>query len=283
MTLAGKIAGQQVAQKKKPTLADMITNQQGEIEKQLAGVLNSGSFVRAALTVIKKDEKLQMCSPTSVLGAIMLAAQLKLEIGAALGQFYLTPRLVSVKRGDQWDKEWQCLPIVGYQGFVELAYRSGRVDKVEALLVREGDNFTHGANSERGRFFDWLPADYEETRDVTGVIAMAKIKGGGAVWVYLPKDKILARRPAHWEKSPWKTNPDEMMLKTGIRALAPYMPKSIELARAVEADENKVESIAGLGELIVTRDDPTVYTVQETPADPMSRTPEEQAEDGVQS
>lgn len=276
--LASKIATQQVAQKKAPSIRDLVQAQQPAIEAQLAGVLNSGAFVRAAISVIQKDEKLQQCTPSSILGAIMLAAQLKLEIGAALGQFYLTPRLISYKdENDKWQNRWECLPIVGYQGYVELAYRSGRVDKVESLLVRKGDVFSHGANSERGRFFDWQPADYEETREVVGVISMAKIKGGGAVWIYLPDEKVLARRPAHWEKSPWKTNEDEMKLKTGIRALAPYMPKSIELARAVEADENKTESIAGIHDLVVTREDPEVYTVQES--SPMDRTPEEQAED----
>ena len=96
----------------------------------------------------------------------MLAAQLKLEIGPALGHFYLTPRQVSKKEGDQWVKVWTCLPIIGFQGYIELAYRSGRVEKIETFLIRKGDKFDHGANSERGRFFDWSPADYDEVRDM---------------------------------------------------------------------------------------------------------------------
>ena len=138
MTLAGKIATQQVAQKKNPTIRDLIQKQETAIEAQLAGALNSGSFVRAAITEISKSPALQNATPASVLGSIMLAAQLKLEIGPALGHFYLTPRK---DHGVQI-----CVPIVGYQGLIELAYRSGRIGKIETFLVRDGDKFDHGAN-----------------------------------------------------------------------------------------------------------------------------------------
>jgi recombinase, phage RecT family len=220
--LSTAAATKAVERKTNPTVTDLIRKQQPAIEAQLAGTLNSGAFVRAALSSISSEPKLQIATSKSVLGAIMLAAQLKLEIGPALGHFYLTPRKV--------DGEMTCLPIIGYQGYVELAYRSGRVEKVETFLVREGDKFTHGANSERGRFFDWSPADYDEDRPWTGVVAMAKIMHAGTVWAYLPREKVEARRPSYWKSTPWNTNPEEMARKTGIRALAPYMPKSTELA-----------------------------------------------------
>lgn len=263
-TLATKIATKQVAQKTAPTIRDLIQAQQPAIEAQLAGALNSGAFVRAAISAISQSSDLQQATPSSVLGGIMLAAQLKLEIGPALGHFYLTPRK---EKGVQI-----CLPIIGYQGYIELAYRSGRIEKIETFLIRDGDKFDHGANSERGRFFDWNPADYDETRTWTGVVAMAKIKGAGTVWAYLPREKVIARRPHYWESTPWKTNEEEMARKTGIRALAPYLPKSTDLGRAIEADEQKVESIAGIHELVVTRDDPETIVIEAVPpAEPSSR------------
>lgn len=252
--LAEATASKAVAQQKQPTARDLIQAQQAAIEMQLAGAMNSSAFVRAAISSVQSSPQLQQATPTSLLGGIMLAAQLKLEIGPALGHFHLTPRLVSKKVGDNWEKQWTCLPIIGYQGYIELAYRSGRIEKIESLLVRKGDKFDHGANSERGRFFDWSPADYEETREWTGVVAIAKIKGAGTVWAYLPKDKVIARRPEKWERTPWASNEEEMARKSGIRALAPYLPKSTELGKALEADENKVEHIAGVHELVVSRE-----------------------------
>jgi recombination protein RecT len=250
-TLSTMAANKNVEVKAAPTMRDLVQSQQAAIEAQLAGAINSGAFVRAAISTISNSTQLQQADPKTVLGAVMLAAQLKLEIGPALGHFYLTPRLAN--------GTWTCVPVIGYQGFIELAYRSGRIEKVETFLIRDGDTFSHGANSERGRFFDWTPADHEEARTWTGVVAMAKLKDGGTVWAYLPKAKVLQRRPGHWEKTPWKSHEEEMARKTGIRALAPYLPKSTDLGRAIEADENTVTHIEGVVDLTVVRID------QETP------------------
>lgn len=244
-----------VAQKKNPTARDLVQAQLPEIEKQLAGAMNSGAFVRAAISSIAASPQLQQASTTSLLGGIMLAAQLRLEIGPALGHFYLTPRKVADR--------WTCLPIIGYQGYIELAYRSGRIEKIESFLVRKGDHFAHGANSERGRFFDWTPADFDEQRKWSGVVAIAKIKNAGTVWAYLPREKVIARRPSHWASTPWKSNEEEMARKTGIRALSAYLPKSTDLGRALEADEHNVESIAGVHDLVVSPDEETVDEVPE--------------------
>lgn len=257
------------AQKKtQPTIKDLVQAQKAAIETQLAGAFNSGAFVRAAISEISKSPGLQTATPASVLGSIMLAAQLKLEIGPALGHFYLTPRK---------DKGTQvCVPIVGYQGLIELAYRSGRVGKIETFLVRDGDKFDYGANSERGRFFDWSPADYDDNRPWTGAVVTAQIIGGATVWAYMPREKILARRPNGWERGPWKTNEEEMARKTLVREIAPYLPKSTEFAtavqvtRQVEEEGGQVQSIAGVHDLVVVNEPFT--------GDPTALTPEEQAE-----
>lgn len=264
--LTQQAAAKAVERKTNPTIRDWITSNRASIERHLAGTMDTTAFVQQALTSIANSADLQNATPQSVVGAVMLAAQLRLEIGPALGQFYLTPRK---DRGTQI-----CLPIVGYQGMVELAYRSGRVEKVESFLIRAGDTFTHGANSERGRFFDWTPLDYDEDREWTGVVATAKIQGGGTVWTYLPKAKVLARRPSFWKSTPWATNEEQMARKTGVRALSPYMPKSTDLGRALQADGQKVESLTGMQDLVVTHIEdtesapPAVHTgAQQSPED----------------
>lgn len=270
--LSTAAATKAVAKKSAPTIQDWIESNRAMFEEQLAGALNSGAFVRAAITEISKSPELQQATPPSVLGSIMLAAQLKLEIGPALGHFYLTPR--------KDHGTWVCLPIVGYQGFIELAYRSGRVGKIETFLVREGDKFDYGANSERGRFFDWNPADYDENRTWSGAVVTGKIIGGDVVWAYMPREKVLSRRPSNWERGPWKTNEEEMARKTLVREVAPYLPKStefglaVQVTRQVEEDGKRVESIAGVHELVVTGGDPDTIVIR----DPAEPTAEEYAE-----
>ena len=238
--------------KTQPTVKDLVVRQASAIEAQLAGALNSGAFVRAAISEISKSAELQQATPASVLGSIMLAAQLKLEIGPALGHFWLTPR--------KDHGQWVCVPIVGYQGLIELAYRSGRVGKIETFLVRKGDHFEYGANSERGRYFDWKPADYDVTREWTDAVVTAQILGGGVVWETLPKAKVYTRRPSNWERGPWKTNDEEMSRKTLVREVSPYLPKStefglaVQVTRQVEEQGAVIESITGVHGLVVNTD-----------------------------
>ncbi|MFA5901817.1 MAG: hypothetical protein WC829_22200, partial [Hyphomicrobium sp.] len=74
-----------VAVKSNPTMQDLVERQMPEIEKQLAGAMSSQAFVRAVVSEIKKQPKLAAADPATVLGGVMLAAQLKLEIGSGLG------------------------------------------------------------------------------------------------------------------------------------------------------------------------------------------------------
>src|SRR5690606_40832095 len=111
-------------------------------------------------------------------------------------------------------------------------------------------------------------------------VASARMNTGGTTWVYLTREQVYARRPHYWNKgTPWQTHEEEMAKKTAVRALAKYLPKSTDLGRALEADEQKVQHVKGMDEVQITRieDEPETFTVQE--ADPMSRTPEEQAEE----
>lgn len=246
-------AAQAATEKKEPTIKDWITAQQPAIEAQLANTLNSGSFVRSAVSEVQKSAELQQATPASVLGSVMLAAQLKLEIGPGLGHFWLTPR--------KDHGTWVCVPIIGYQGLVELAYRSGRVLKIETFLVREGDEFVYGANSERGRYFDWSPQDRDASRPWTDAVVTAQIAGGGIVWETLPREKVLARRPSNWERGPWKSNEEEMARKTLVREVAPYLPKStefglaVQITRQVEEQGAYVQQVPGVDELHTTGGD----------------------------
>jgi recombination protein RecT len=249
--LSTATAQAQVAKNTQLTIRDLVQAQQSAIEMQLAGALNSGAFVRAAISSISSSPALQQATPQSVLGAIMLAAQLKLEIGPALGHFYLTPRM---DRGTQI-----CLPIVGYQGLIELAYRSGRITKIETFLIREGDHFDYWADSKGGLQYTWRPKDFEATRDWTGVVVSASLTSGGdPIWAYLTREQVYKRRPNGWERGPWKTHDEEMARKTAVREVSPYLPKSTEFAEAikvtrqVEEENLHASKIAGVPDLVMS-------------------------------
>lgn len=248
------------AVKTNPTMKDLVEQQFPAIERQLGGAMNTDAFVRAVLSEISKQPKLMSADPKTVLGGVMLAAQLRLEIGSGMGEFYLTPRKDHGKD--------ICLPIIGFQGLVKLALRSEFVTSVQAFIVREGDEFSYGANAREGLYYEWRPRDFEDTRPALGVIATASMRAGGQTWVYLTQEQVEKRRPPYWNSTPWATHVDEMWKKTAVRALAKYLPKSTDLGRAIEADEQNVQHVRGIDELQVSRidDDPeTIVLAEATP------------------
>lgn len=208
------------------------------------------SYLQAAYREIQKSNLLVQAARESgptVTGAIMLGATLQLPIGGPLGQFYLTPR--SEKRGKGWAQ--LCVPMIGYRGFFELGYRSGRVSFYDYLIVREGDTFSQGSRSGRGNWYEWEQFaggefdDEDETgakRPLTGVVAIARLVNGDVQHKYMSRTAIERRRPTKWEKSPWNGKDAEAMyVKTPHREMAKYMQLSIATAQAVEADEHIAE------------------------------------------
>lgn len=221
------------------TVYDRLNLAKPDVEAQLAGTMDTDAFLAAAVEEVKRVPELEQVTGSSLIGAVMLAAQLRLEIGPALGHFHLT--------ATESAHGYTCRPIIGYQGYIELGYRSGRVKDIDAFLIHDGDHFDHGANSERGKFFEWHPAETDEPREWTHVLAYARTTTGGMVWSRLTRAQVYARRPRFWADTAWAHHEDDMALKTGFRALAPKMPKSTELGRALRADENIVAHVSGDG------------------------------------
>lgn len=249
------------AVKKNPTVEDYLTKYEPEFQRALGQSMDAAKFTQDALTAIKQNPQIGQSDPRSLFGALFLAAQLKLPVGGPLAQFHLTTRKVK--------GQLTVVPIVGYNGFIQLAMNTGLYSKVSAFLVHEKDYFTSGASSERGEFYDYRRADGDRGA-VSGVIAYAKVKGfEESSWVYIDATTIRkVHRPQYWENTPWKDNEGEMFRKTAVRVLQKYLPKSVEavgLAQAAQADQAVVRKVDGLPDLEIQHDDPEMVVVSETP------------------
>ena len=90
--------------------------------------LNAERMRRLYLTVFNNSPALKACNPASVIGCLLKSAQLGLEPDG--GKLYLIPR------------GGECTVQIGYQGYIELARRSGQIAAIEANLVYESDDFS---------------------------------------------------------------------------------------------------------------------------------------------
>jgi recombination protein RecT len=205
---------------------DLIDRNAPEIDKLLGPSLTVEQFKTAAMTYLRMQPKLYECNPYSVVGGLRLGAQLGLSLGP-LGHFYLVPF------------KGEAVFIVGYRGMVELAYRSGRIKRVEAHVVRDGDvfDFRYGSRA----FLDFTPTGPPAERDRVAAYAVAETTTGGKPFVVLYADEVEARmkRSASHRlpSSPWQTDPDAMWCKSAVRALQRWLPQTPESARAVSQDE----------------------------------------------
>jgi recombination protein RecT len=222
------------------TVADLIERQKPAIAKLIGD--QAERFTRTVLTEMRRTPKLYECDPHSLLGAMMLSAQLGLEPGP-LGHVYLVPfgREVSF--------------IVGYKGMIDLAYRSGEVKDVAAAVVREGDAFTFREGTRP--VLDHTPSGPAGDREWTHVYAVARLRSGGTPFrVLYPEDVAKAKARSKAAKkpgSPWDTDTEAMWRKTAVRRLAPFLPVSPLLGRALAIDDRAPRFVEGDvdGELVM--------------------------------
>lgn len=204
--------------------------QKEQIALALPRSMDIDRFARICVTVVRNNSALGQCTVVSLLGACMQAAQLGLEPGI-LGQSYLVPFWNS--REGAHDVQF----IIGYQGYVELFYRSQKVQDIVAREVCEGDEweFEYGLPADKMRH---VPALEDRGRPVC-YYGLAHIAGGGHVLHVMNLQEIAARRERSRAKDsgPWQTDEIPMSKKTVIRAMSPFIPKSTEVARALAADE----------------------------------------------
>lgn len=207
------------------TVFDLLARQRPEIEKALAGHMDTERFERVVLTEIRRTPGLLDCSPESLLASIMLSAQLGLEPGP-LGHVYLVPFKGAVEF------------IIGYRGYIDLAYRSGLVKDVSAALVYEPDEFSFRKGTRP--VLDHVPADDPGDGAPVAAYAVARLRSGGTVFeVIRERDWQRAKaRSASGQKGkgPWITDEPAMIRKTAVRRLEPMLPKSPVFARALAVD-----------------------------------------------
>jgi recombination protein RecT len=221
---------QELEQVAQPTaqknVIDLINRNEAELQKLLGKSLTVEQFKTAALTYLRLDPKLLECNPYSIVGGLRLGAQLGLSLGP-LGHFYLAPHA------------GEAVFILGYRGMVELAYRSGKLRRIKAVVVREGDLFDYEDGTKSFLRYKHLTDDPEAPW--THVWALAELTNGGKPFEVLTPAQVEERRLASalgkQNRGPWANHKEPMWQKSSVRALQRWLPQTPEMAQASEQDE----------------------------------------------
>lgn len=237
--LAKKTSGKTAAAPSKiKTIEEYMKQMAPAMKEALPRHMDVDRLMRLAMTTIRTTPQLREAEVSSLLGAVMQAAQLGLEPGL-LGQCYLLP----FKNNKKGITEVQF--IIGYKGMIDLARRSGHIESIYAHAVYEKDEFEYELGLEPK--LKHKPSMEADRGEFIGAYAVAHFKDGGYQFEFMPKSEIEKRKArsksANSSYSPWKTDYEEMAKKTVIRHMWKYLPISVEIQEAVSYDEGTAKSI----------------------------------------
>lgn len=218
-----------------------------EVNKKriLAGVPRSvGSDPTRLLSIaynsIIYNEKLVKCTHDSLLGGVMEALKMGITIGGPMQESWLIPFSNRKQVNGQWVAVMEATLVVGYQGMRNIMDRGNGVLDLHPRAVGHKDEFRYCFGDEpRIHHVPAGPAPLKED-ELRAVYAVARLRGGGKQMEVLEKSEVDAHRARSRAAAsgPWVTDYVPMALKTAIRKLAKYVPKSSEiLSRALELDE----------------------------------------------
>jgi len=228
-----------VAVPAQPSALDLFHRHQRAFTNSLPSHINRDQWAAVVTGTLRSNPPVLEAAandPNRFLAALLQAARLGLEPGTE--QFYLVPN--APKKG----MPRVILPVVGYQGLVELMYRAGAVASVIVECVYSNDRFEYmpGRDDRPRHEIDWDSADRGELRLVYAYAVMKD--GATSKVVVLNRQDILRARSssaaAASEYGPWKRHEASMWMKTAARQLAKWVPTSAEYRRQQLRDAQQV-------------------------------------------
>lgn len=192
----------------------------------------ANSFMSSVISVANGNPQLRKAQPMSIIGAAMVAATMHLQVVPTLGQVYLIPY------GSQ------CTLQVGYLGILQLCQRSGQFKKILAAPVHEGE-YISGDEFDEDYVFD---KKQRKSDKIIGYMAKFELLNGFSKVAYWDVDKVKAHATKFSQafragyNSPWKSDFDSMAMKTVLKSILKFAPKSIEMQKVLTFDQSVVNT-----------------------------------------
>jgi recombination protein RecT len=217
------------------TIYNALDLHRAALERKVPTGVLTYAYAEAALkTELRANDKLREADPAKVLGAFSYGLQLGLVPGP-LGLVHFIPFGSEV------------VFLVGYRGYIELAYRTGLVKDVSAELVYEGDTFRE-VRGTSPKIVHEVNGPHNLEAIVYAAYAVAHLKNGGTVSnvIYEPDWERARSRSQLGAKNrgPWADDRAAMIRKTAYRRLEPKLPKTAAAGLAEAWDETPAEPVS---------------------------------------
>src|SRR5215467_9922023 len=216
------------------TVRDQLAKMKDQFEAALPNHISVDRMLRLAMTCVQRNPGLLECTPLTLYGALMTAAQLGLEPNTPVHECCLIPFWNNNARPRA--REAQLL--IEYRGLLKLVRRSGEIGGVMTGAVYEKDVWQY----ERGLtpVLKHIPNPVADRGKLIAVYAVARFKDGGEPqfdWMWTFEVEKIRERSRAANSGPWMTDYEAMATKTVLRRLCKTLPTSIEVQKAVDFDE----------------------------------------------
>lgn len=203
---------------------------ESRISKLLSERYNIGAheFIQSAVNAVTKNPKLLKCERGSLIGSILLSAELGLRFNTPQGHAFIFPEK------DSDEAKFQ----IGYKGYIEMAYRNPRLKSIYASVCYEKDAYEY----EEGTFpkLTHIPNITEKNRgDILFCYAVAKLEGCDPITVIVDKnvldklDKLSGSSYSDYDVH------DSLKMKSAIKKIMKLLPTNSapEISYAIESED----------------------------------------------
>ncbi|HZR35146.1 MAG TPA: recombinase RecT [Nevskia sp.] len=241
-TSVSQLRGAQPAATREPTspsgkLMHFLERHKDQLTAALPKHLTADRMGRLAITAFSQNPQLQQCEPRSIFGSVIVSCQMGLEIGV-LGQGFLVPYKRNFKDEDgNWQSRMEAQFVPGWMGIVDLVSRTGRASAWTGAVF-EGDDFDYALGDRP--FVSHRPQGEDDPAKITHVYAVGRVNG--AEWPIIevwPIRRVWKHRDKHNKvgKSHYSfANPEMYARKVPLLQVCKYLPKSVELTAALNAE-----------------------------------------------
>lgn len=228
MKTNGQDANNKLATKEQQSLKSWVVKMADQVKCALPANITPDRMVRIALTAISKDSKLASSTPDSFLGALLTSAQLGLECNTPLGQAYLIPFFNG--KLQRLETQFQ----LGYQGLLDLCYRTNQYKTIQARVVYDGDFFEYSYGLDE----KLVHKPSGDQKNPIYVYAYYQLTNGAKAFEVMSWESIMEHAKKYSQSSnssfsPWKTDPESMAKKTVLKKVLKYAPKAVEAATVI--------------------------------------------------
>lgn len=241
MKTNGQDANNKLATQEKKSLKQWVVSMTEQVKCALPQNITPERMTRIALTAISKDSKLASSTPESFLGALLTSAQLGLECNTPLGQAYLIPFFNGKTK--KMETQFQ----LGYQGLLDLCYRTNQYKTIQARVVYDGDFFEYSYGLDE----KLVHKPSGDNKNPIFVYAYYQLTNGAKAFEVMSWDAILNHAKKYSQSSnssysPWQTDPESMAKKTVLKKVLKYAPKAVEsatiVAEAISSDSAVIKT-----------------------------------------